>query len=556
MHRYSMVTVKSQPEDEEPPQVRIRRMALPIFIILIGMGVLLYPVIATQWNNIQQQKVADDYSQFVQEQPEEMRNEIFDAALRYNTEQQGSPILDPWLADVTEDNPQYQEYMQHLKTNGAMAQIVVPKAKVKLPVYHGSDEKVLEKGVGHLFGTSLPVGGESTHAVLTGHTGLANATLFDNLTDVREGDAIYLYVFGKSLKYEVDQLEVVLPHEVEHLAVIEGQDLVTLITCTPYGINSHRLLVRGHRVPLDPGEEAIAEGQRGLIWQWWMLAALVVCALVFVLIVVWIWRLIRQNRAAQRNTTIQGSVIAVLLFTTLLYSYGGIPTAKADEKTVVGNISLLDPSTIESSQTVEIALVKNTTIGKTSQPIPDAYFTAKRIAGIDLTTSAGWELAEQYTVAQAEYAETDYTAAAITNEYGEATLTGLPIGLYFIKEQDSGSQRYGKVTATPFLITLPTGNITGTKWEYATRISLKTMRDGTTDKLTSTLTKEPAVVPTHKTPNGQASGNTGDRDVAAGVLAETGANVWGLATLVMGCVILGIALRSGIAHWVSHVWRR
>ncbi|MDO4685066.1 MAG: class C sortase [Corynebacterium sp.] len=302
MHRYSMIAEQPQPQTEETLQSKLLRMLLPVLIIIVGMGVLMYPVIATQWNNIQQQKVTEDYAQFVDNQPEEVRNQMFEAALQYNAEQEGSPILDPWLAEITEDNPEYQHYLQQLQTGSAMAQIVVPSAKVKLPVYHGSDEKTLEKGVGHLFGTSLPVGGESTHSVLTGHTGLANATLFDNLIDVREGDAIYLNVLGNPLKYEVDQINVVLPKEVEHLAVVEGEDLVTLITCTPYGINSHRLLVRGHRVPMEPGEEKLLEEQGGLVWQWWMLAAIAACSLIFIILFVWMWRTLRGGRNTNNST--------------------------------------------------------------------------------------------------------------------------------------------------------------------------------------------------------------------------------------------------------------
>lgn len=310
MGQHTIVTQQPQPEpapDAATQRPRLRQILLPICIILVGMCVLLYPVIATQWNNIQQQYVTEEYAKFVEEQPEELRNEMFESALRYNLENTGTPILDPWLAQVAEDNGDYQEYLAQLKTNGPMAQIIVPAAKVKLPVYHGSDEKTLEKGVGHLFGTSLPVGGESTHSVLTGHTGLTNATLFDNLTDVRVGDAIYLNVLGNRLKYEVDQLNVVLPSEVEQLAVVEGEDLVTLITCTPYGINSHRLLVRGHRVPMEPEDEKLLDEQGGLTWQWWMLAAIGACALVLLLVVIWLLRALRRGRVVAAPDSEVGS---------------------------------------------------------------------------------------------------------------------------------------------------------------------------------------------------------------------------------------------------------
>ena len=156
---------------------------------------------------------------------------------------------------------------------------------MSLPVYHGTETRTLADGVGHLFGTSLPIGGSSTHAVLTGHTGLPTATMFDNLTRLRKGDAFYISSLGQTLKYEVTEITVVKPEETDSLRKVPGRDLVTLITCTPYGVNSHRLLVTGERVPMDP-TAAAAEEAKALPapMQTWM--KVIIVAVVIILAVV------------------------------------------------------------------------------------------------------------------------------------------------------------------------------------------------------------------------------------------------------------------------------
>lgn len=216
-----------------------RRVVVPAIIILVGISVLLYPVVSTQWNNYIQRKVVEDYSSQIQDLPEEQLNAAIEAAHEYNANSIGGPILDPWLARVSEDNQDYQRYMDQLSGLPAMSQVSIPSIESSLPVYHGTTEEVLQKGLGHLYGTSLPVGGEGTHSVITGHTGLTTSTMWDNLIDMKEGDAVYVNTFGQKMKYQVTSTEVVLPHETESLAQQPDKDLITLITCTPYGVNSH-----------------------------------------------------------------------------------------------------------------------------------------------------------------------------------------------------------------------------------------------------------------------------------------------------------------------------
>ncbi|MDK4319009.1 class C sortase [Corynebacterium propinquum] len=277
-----------------PQSSVFRRVVVPALIILVGIGVLLYPVVSTQWNNYIQRQVVEDYRSQLQDVPEEQLNAALQAAREYNETSIGGPILDPWLARVSEDNLDYQRYLEQLSGLPAMSQVSIPSIDSSLPVYHGTTEEVLQKGLGHLYGTSLPVGGEGTHSVITGHTGLTTSTMWDNLIDMKEGDAVYVNTFGEKMKYQVTSTEVVLPHETESLAQQADKDLITLITCTPYGVNSHRLLVHAERVPLDPEDDAAFDQKNGIL-QWWMWALLIIALLAIAYLIHWI----RKERRKQ-----------------------------------------------------------------------------------------------------------------------------------------------------------------------------------------------------------------------------------------------------------------
>lgn len=289
----------SAPKQSEKPSV-FRRVIVPSLIILIGISVLLYPVVSTQWNNYIQRQVINEYGSQIDDLPPEQLNSAVEAAREYNANFGGGPILDPWLARVSEDNEDYQRYLEQLSGLQAMSQVSIPSIESSLPVYHGTTEEVLQRGLGHLYGTSLPVGGEGTHSVITGHTGLTTSTMWDNLIDVKKGDAVYINTFGEKLKYQVTSTEVVLPHETESLAQQPDKDLITLITCTPYGVNSHRLLIHAERVPLDPEDETAFNQKNGIL-QWWMWALLIVALLAIAYLLHWI-RKERRKAAAAENT--------------------------------------------------------------------------------------------------------------------------------------------------------------------------------------------------------------------------------------------------------------
>lgn len=223
--------------------------------ILIGLVVLAYPHISSYLNDKNGSYVSQNYHKKAAGLDPALVEKMWQEAELYNQSLAGVSIGDPFSgSDAQTALP--QNYYDTLKYDGKMATVQIPKIKVDLPIYHGTGEKVLQKAVGHLEGSALPIGGTDRHAVLTGHSGLSHAKIFTHLTELTEGDQFYIRVLGKTLAYEVDQIKVIEPHEVEHLQVQGGRDLVTLLTCTPYGVNSHRLLVRGTRVPYDPKKEA------------------------------------------------------------------------------------------------------------------------------------------------------------------------------------------------------------------------------------------------------------------------------------------------------------
>ena len=281
---------------------------LPLALVLLGVAVLLYPVMATQHNNDEQQRLATMYTASVNAAGPEAIAAERASAETYNNNLESAPILDPWLELQRPDTPQYQAYLHEMDIDPVMARIVIPSVHVSLPVYHGTDSRTLAEGVGHLFGTSLPIGGPSTHAVLTGHTGLPTATMFDNLSQVKKGDAFYISSLGQTLKYEITDITVVKPDETDSLRKVPGRDLVTLITCTPYGVNSHRLLVTGERVPMDP-TAAAAEEAKALPapMQTWMKAIIAVVVIIMtivtgILVRLWWMRRRRSPRGAGGRT--------------------------------------------------------------------------------------------------------------------------------------------------------------------------------------------------------------------------------------------------------------
>ncbi len=218
---------------------------LAILLILAGLLCFLYPTISYIWNGYRDSMLITEYNHSVAEADEKVQADNLESARKYN-EKVAAKTTKSIIGPEEESDSEYESVL-NFGGNGIMGYIEIPKISAKLPIYHYSNAGVLEKGAGHIYGTSLPIGGENTHSVLTGHRGLASASMFSEINKLGEGDEFYIHVCGETLAYKVCKIQVVLPEETGTLIIEEGRDLVTLITCTPYAINSHRLLVTGER---------------------------------------------------------------------------------------------------------------------------------------------------------------------------------------------------------------------------------------------------------------------------------------------------------------------
>lgn len=228
---------------------------------LIAFSLILYPVVSNYVNQLHSTTIATDYEQEVSHLSENLENEMIEQAREYNKSLIGiSSFIDPF-SDTEGIQTEDDVYNNLLKIDDTkmMGYIDIPKIDIVLPIYHGTSESVLQSGVGHLPNTSLPVGGESSHAVLSGHRGLANAKIFTDLNKMEIGDVFYIKILHHTFAYQVDQILTVLPSETDALQIEKGKDYVTLVTCTPYAVNTHRLLVRGTRIPYEEAKKVDEE---------------------------------------------------------------------------------------------------------------------------------------------------------------------------------------------------------------------------------------------------------------------------------------------------------
>lgn len=263
-------------------------------IFLTGLSLLLYPTVSDYWNSLHQSRAIASYAEAV----EQMNTTDYEA-LREEARQYNQALLDNDVRlSPTEEQKEWYNGLLNVTGTGIMGYIEIPSIQCSLPIYHGVEDTVLQIAVGHIEGTSLPVGGESTHAVLSGHRGLPSARLFTDLDKLTEGDTFLLHVLDETLTYQVDQIRIVEPDNVDDLAIEEGKDLCTLVTCTPYGINSHRLLVRGHRIETE--EEAAAVYVQADATQ---IDPLYVAPLVAIpmLVILFIWLLVGTGRSASKK---------------------------------------------------------------------------------------------------------------------------------------------------------------------------------------------------------------------------------------------------------------
>lgn len=281
----------TQPEPTHAPlrRRRLRRhhwskqRVLIVVVAVLGVAVLLYPTAAAWFSDRVHATEISGYVETIENLAPSDKRALLDQAHQFNKELPSGPLRDPYSLNdkgeqtVIGSGSEAYEKMLAVGPGGMMARISIPSIEADLPIFHGTDETTLSKGIGHLFGSALPVGGIDTHSVLTGHSGFVNATLFDHLDQVAQDDIFSISMLDETIYYKVDQILTVLPDQTDALGKVEGKDYITLITCTPKGINSHRLLVRGERI--DPPPTAINDGQQVLPstttdpgFPWWALA--------------------------------------------------------------------------------------------------------------------------------------------------------------------------------------------------------------------------------------------------------------------------------------------
>ena len=229
-------------------------------MFLLALCITLYPLISNWYNERHQSEIHTQYEEIMEQIDDTALLEARAAAADYNaTLVPGTQSGDSFSQEAIREAAENYDSLLNMAGDGIMGYVEIPMIRVDLPIYHGTDTETLDVGIGHLLGTSLPVGGESTHSVLTAHSGMATQKLFSDLDQLECGDVFYLQILGETLAYQVDAINTVLPHDTAYLGITEGADHCTLVTCTPFGVNTHRLLVRGTRIPYEEAEVIVEE---------------------------------------------------------------------------------------------------------------------------------------------------------------------------------------------------------------------------------------------------------------------------------------------------------
>lgn len=276
--------------------------ALIAVLLLVGLGLVVYPLVSSYLYDRAAADVVASYDESVSSAGHDEAERQFELARAYNESLEEADVVltDPFDPSSVEEVAEPYESIMNLAGDGVIGHVEIPKIDVDLPIYHGTSSQVLEEGIGHMANTSFPAGDEGTHAVLTGHTGLPKARLFTDLVELEEGDIFYVHVLDRTFAYRVDQISIVEPSDSSQLRVVEGEDYVTLLTCYPYGVNSHRLLVRGERVPLEEAASDAQTGEAESIWDSQYFRAIALCLAVYVPITILAIVVLRRRRERTR----------------------------------------------------------------------------------------------------------------------------------------------------------------------------------------------------------------------------------------------------------------
>lgn len=279
---------------------------LAVIVFLAAMGFTAYPIISSKVNAKYASEIQTTYEAVLQEADNSDLLEAKEKAIAYNDSiTPGASIEDAYSQEALLTATRDYEGLLNIAGDGIMGYVKIPKIGVQLPVYHGTDNDSLERGIGHLLGSSLPVGGNSTHTILTAHSGMASQKMFSDLPQLKVGDVFYLRILGETLAYQVDQIKTVLPHDTTYLSIEPGKDICTLVTCTPFGVNTHRLLVRGARIPYEEAAEIEETTQEETVTSTWeqhylkgiITGLVIVLIIILIAIIVWLfWRKHHEKR--------------------------------------------------------------------------------------------------------------------------------------------------------------------------------------------------------------------------------------------------------------------
>lgn len=293
--------------------IKENKLVIFLFIpmILLGLGLLLYPFISNRISVGHYQKVIQTYDKKVSEETKDANNKLLMDAREYNRSLSFGEVVDVFQNPEVKNSDRYLSIL-NINDNGMMGYISIPKIDVRIPIYHGTTSDVLQKGVGHLEGSSFPVGGESTHAILSAHRGLPSSKLFTDLDQLKKGDIFYIYILNQVLAYQVDQVLVAEPSETDALRIVDGKDYITLVTCTPYAINTHRLLVRGERIEYNEQVEKDIEVDYALSTADIILYISLVIALLLIVVAIICFIKSRKNRQNPKDVETNSSDIEVI----------------------------------------------------------------------------------------------------------------------------------------------------------------------------------------------------------------------------------------------------
>lgn len=268
-----------------------------ILVFLLGFGILMYPIITRWYYRVESKNVISTFDSEKEKLSKEEVKRRMELAKAYNSTLHNEVTKDPYSDEKKKEGK--VEYARMIELREYIGHVQIPAIDVDVPIYAGTDEEVLQKGAGHLEGTSLPIGGINTHTVITAHSGLPTATLFSNLSKLQIGDKFYIHNFAETLAYQIDQIKVVEPSTFDDLLISEGKDYATLLTCTPYMINTHRLLVRGHRVEYDKDlvDKELLEGKKNI---WYMYLFYFILFLLVILIISTLYYIRKRKKFSKK----------------------------------------------------------------------------------------------------------------------------------------------------------------------------------------------------------------------------------------------------------------